>query len=427
MHMATLEQETHVLRFGMDMKRVTWFNFRIDFSASILFALYNVVVNQFYTPMAIRHGISNVEVGLLTAAPAIGSLLSPLWAAMMGRRSPMPFIFWPNLLARLSICVVGLWLSPLMFVAVALFVNFLGAIQAPAYPALMPRIYPGRLRGRLMGYVRVAQCLFLVPLALIVGAWLHVDGDMWPLICASALGVASLILFTAVRQVEPQPPHAAEDLHHTPGFAAHIKGQWRLVKTTAGLGAFLVATSLTGFGNLVGAPLFQIYQIHVLNLNNFQIGETRMAYYALLLIAYFALGWVIDKVSPRHALLWGMAAYAMMPILYAAFGSFGAVLAASGFQGIGDAAWDIGLMAYVFQMAPGKEASVFGLHLLLFGVRGTIAPLLSTAAAAVVPLPVLLVGATLFCLAGLIVLAVFRPHARPGGDDLLIASHSPPR
>jgi len=106
---ASAQEQPRIVRLGMEMQRMTWFNFRIDFTASILFSLYNVVVNQFYVPMAIHHGISNFEVGLLTAAPAIGSLLSPLWAAMMGNRSPMPFILWPNLIGRLSIIIVAFW------------------------------------------------------------------------------------------------------------------------------------------------------------------------------------------------------------------------------------------------------------------------------------------------------------------------------
>lgn len=396
-----MSEEPALLRMGMGMKRATWFNFRIDFAASVLFSVYNVVVNQFYVPMAIRHGASNFDVGLLTAAPAIGSLLSPIWAGWMGSRSPMPFVFWPNLFARLSILVVAFWLSPIVFVIVSLFVNFLGAMQAPAYPTLLTRMYPDAVRGRLMGYVRVAQAVFLVPLALLVGDWLHNSSDTWPLAWASVFGVVSLLIFLFVRQVEPAHPPLSP-IGGT-GIRAHTRAQWHLVRTTPGLTAFLLATSATGFGNLLAAPLFQIYQIHTLNLTSVQIGVTRMAYFLFLLIAYFVLGWVIDKMSARRALVIGMAAYAVAPLLYVIMGNYAAAIGGSGLIGIGDAAWDIGLMSYVFRMAPGREAAVFGIHLLLFGLRGTVAPLLSTAAAGVVPLQAILVTATLFCVLGMVV------------------------
>lgn len=418
--------QKRVVRFGMNMKVATWFNFRIDFSASILFSLYNVVVNQFYVPIAIRHGVTNVEVGLLTAAPAIGSLLSPLWAGLMGERSPMPFILWPNLVARLSITVLAFWLTPWMFVVVALFTNFLLAIQAPAYPAILTRMYPTVLRGRLMGYVRVAQCVFLVPLAYFVGSWFHVVGDRLPLVCASLTGALSMLVFTAVKQVEPSASEPAASRtqgvvhkrqHSLSRAVLHVRELTRMVRLTPGLGAFFVATTVTGFGNLVAAPLLQIYQIHVLDLSNLQIGVTRTVYYLFLLIAYFVLGWVIDKMSPKRALVAGMVAYALAPLLYVLFGSYLAVMAAYGLQGIGDAAWDIGLMSYVFRLAPGKEASVFGIHLLLFGLRGTIAPLLSTAVAAVFPISLLLTVASVLCFAGAYVL--FQSKAADSGSRAL--------
>ena len=64
-----------------------------------------------------------------------------------------------------------------------------------------------------------------------------------------------------------------------------------------------------------------------------------------------------------------------MPFCYALLEQLSAVLIGSGIQGIGDAIWDIGFLAYMFRLAPGREAVVVGLHFMLFGIRGTIGPL----------------------------------------------------
>ncbi|MCY0875588.1 MAG: hypothetical protein OWT28_04895 [Firmicutes bacterium] len=48
---------------------------------------------------------------------------------------------------------------------------------------------------------------------------------------------------------------------------------WSMVRTAPGVGAFFVAISVTGFGNLVAVPLLQIYQIHVLPMTNVQISS----------------------------------------------------------------------------------------------------------------------------------------------------------
>ncbi|MFC3345777.1 hypothetical protein ACFOHW_25755 [Paenibacillus abyssi] len=77
-----------------------WHNFRYDVGASVIFSFFNVVFNQFYIPMAIQQGASHIQVGFLAAAPAIGLLFSPLWAAWIERTSPKPFMIIPNLIAR---------------------------------------------------------------------------------------------------------------------------------------------------------------------------------------------------------------------------------------------------------------------------------------------------------------------------------------
>ncbi|MBC8079159.1 MAG: MFS transporter, partial [Gorillibacterium sp.] len=139
-----------------------------------------------------------------------------------------------------------------------------------------------------------------------------------------------------------------------------------------------------------------IFQVEKLELSNIQIGYARMIYFFFLLVSYLIVGRVIDKYSPKFALLFGIAAHGIPPILYGLFGNFASVIVAGGFQGIGDAVWEISCMAYIFKLAPGREAVVFGLHLMLFGIRGTIGPLLSTSLIHSVSLPVLM-GVTMIC------------------------------
>jgi MFS family permease len=141
-----------------------------------------------------------------------------------------------------------------------------------------------------------------------------------------------------------------------------------------------------------------------LKLTNLQIGYARMMYFLCLLLAYFIMGWVIDRYSPKRAMFFGFASYFITPILYALFNNSPAVIIAGGFQGIGDAIWDIGCLSYIFKIAPGREAVVFGLHLMLFGIRGTIAPLLSTSLIHTLSLPIILYAGAICCLIGFVLL-----------------------
>ena len=370
-----------------------WHNFRIDTSASLLFAFFNVVFNQFYIAMALRAGATDFQAGLLAAAPAVGLLLSPLWASFIERsQQPRPYMIWPNLIGRALIVLPAFFGVPVVYVAVALVFQLLMGVQAPAYAALIPRMYPPRHRGRLMGNVRVAMVVLMIPMAYAVGWWTDEAGPGGPLATAAVLGVLSILLFTRIRESKPGGSGAAK----LP-LRSGLRGQWRLVSESRELGLFLAATTFTGFCNIAAGPLYQIIQVDRLALSNVEIGYARIVYYVFLLASYFVAGWVIDRYSARHTVVYGLAAFAIVPVLYALFGNYPAVLAGSAVLAIGDAIWDIGFMTYVFRLAPGREAAAFGLHMMLFGIRGTIGPILSTALSGIgVPMTALLAAAALF-------------------------------
>jgi len=374
-------------RFGLPLGPDAWNNFRWDFGAAALFSTFNVVFNQFYVPMAIQQGATNVQVGLLSAAPAIGLLFLPLWAAWIERMNPKPFVIWPNVVGRALILLPAFFGAPWVYVATALAFHLLMGIQAPAYAALMTRIYPAPLRGRLMGYVRVAMGILMIPTAYFIGLWTDLGGPSGPLMLASLTGLVSISMFFGVRASEPAPARS------TAAKRATLKEQWAVVKENRPLAIFLIATTFSGFGNILVQPLYQIMQVELLQLTNVEIGYARMTYYVCLIAALLVVGWAVDRYPPERTLTYGIAAFGAAPLLYGLFGNYPAVIAASGVQGIGDAIWDIGILAYVFRIAPGREAVVFGLHLLLFGIRGSFGPILSSALVDVVPISALLLFA----------------------------------
>jgi MFS transporter, DHA1 family, staphyloferrin B biosynthesis exporter len=376
-------------KLGLQLNPQSWHNFRIDFIASILFSVFNVAFNQFYLPFALRQGATHFQVGILAAAPAIGLLFSPIWAGFVERLTPKPFVIYPNLVGRLLIILPALFGAPWVYVGVALFFQLLMGIQSPAYASLVTQMYPPELRGRLMGYVRVGMGALMIPLAFLIGAWADYAGPTGPLLSAAIFGGISIVFFMKLKVTDQRKANKTASAKR-----ASLREQWSLVKESKALAYFLLATTFTGFGNILASPLYQIFQVDILDLTNSQIGYARIAYYACLLLAYLIVGWAIDRFAPERAITYGIAAYAIIPMLYAWIGNYPAVIAASGIQGIGDAIWDIGILAYVFRIAKGREAVVFGLHLMLFGIRGTIGPLLSTALSDTVPMSALLLFAS---------------------------------
>jgi MFS family permease len=225
----------------------------------------------------------------------------------------------------------------------------------------------------------------------LVGKWSNAYGPSGALIAAAIAGVASILLFNRLRvpKVEDLPSSKA------PALRFSLRDQWQLVKHNKVLAVFLVATMFSGFGNMLANPLYQIVQVDVLRMSNMEIGYARAAYFTGLLLTYLIGGRMIDRFDIKYTLLVGIAAYAVVPGLYGFWGSHSSVVIGNFVQGMGEAIWDIGILAFIFRLAPGREASLFGLHLLLFGIRGTIGPLLSSSLSGTVPISAILIAAAL--------------------------------
>lgn len=387
-----------------------WHNFTSDTTASLLFSFFNVVFNQFYIPMAIQQGASNIQVGLLSAAPAIGLLFSPIWAGWIERsQSPKPFVVVPNLVARVLILLPAFYGVPVVYVCAALMFHMLMGIQAPAYASLVVRMYPPEHRGKLMGNVRVAMGLIMIPTAFLIGKWTDASGPSGPLLFASVTGIISIFVFNRVKARKIPPASGGQAKKR-----ASLREQLQLIKQKPEIGIFFIACTFSGFGNLVANPLYQIIQVNRLELTNTEIGFARIAYFSCLLVSYLIVGGVIDRLSPKHTVAYGFAAFATVPLLYAFLGNYPAVLIGSGIQGLGDAIWDIGFLAYMLRLAPGREAIVFGLHLMLFGIRGSIAPLLSTTLSGAMPIAYLLYASAIFGFAGVLVFVFYSRDAARG-------------
>lgn len=394
---------SHLVKFGMPMTARVWRNARVDLSASCLFGLFNVVMNQFYVAFAIQQGANHLQVGLLAAAPAIGLIFSPIWANWIEKaKTPKPFVIIPNLIGRSLLVLPAIFAYPSVYVVTAIMFQLLMGIQAPAYAALVSRMYPTDIRGRLMGYVRVAMGILMIPLAYIVGGWSEAYGPSGPLIAAAIAGTLSIGLFNTLKlskKVErtshpgPQQEETAEPVAKKQKFS--LKEQWELVASNRALAVFLAATTFAGFGNMLASPLYQIIQVDVLELSNVQIGYARVAYFTCLLLTFWTAGRMIDRFPIKYTLMIGIGAYAIVPMLYGLWGTYPSVIIGNGIQGIGEAIWDIGILAFVFRLVPGREAMVFGIHLMLFGVRGTLGPILGSTLTSQVSISALLIAAAI--------------------------------
>lgn len=385
------------IHFGIELKPRVWWNVRVDFVATLFFSLFNVVMNQFYIAFAIQEGATNLQVGILAAAPAIGLIFSPIWATWIEKSNkPKPFTVIPTMIGRLLLLLPAIFPDPNVYVVTAIIFQLLMGVQAPAYAALVSRIYPTNVRGRLMGYVRVGMGILMIPIAYLVGSWTDIMGPRGPLIAAAIAGFISSFIFNSIK-MSKQGNHISSSVQAVArvGKKQQLLEQVQLVKSNKALAIFLIATTFSGFGNMMSNPLYQIIQVDTLGLNNVEIGYARVAYYLALLLTFWIGGIMIDRFDIKYTLLVGIGAYAVVPLLYSVWESYPSVLIGNAIQGVGEAIWEIGIMAFIFKIAPGREAVVFGIHLMTFGIRGTIGPLLGTSLTSVMEIHAILMIASI--------------------------------
>jgi len=247
-----------------------------------------------------------------------------------------------------------------------------------------------------MANVRVAMVLLMIPMAYLTGVWLDAAGPGGPLAAAAFTGALSVLILLRLRESVPDRP--------APAGRITFKGQWSLVREDRKLRVFFLATFATGFGSWVAAPLYQIVQVDRLGLSDVQIGTARVVYFAFLLYSYYVSGRMLDKYSAERTIMYGIGICGFIPMLYATAPGYATVLVCSGLQGAVDAIMDIGVLVFLNRIAPGREAVVFGLHMMLLGIRGTAGPLLSTLLAPTVPLVWLLMAAAVLAWLGAAIL-----------------------
>ncbi|MHB1456436.1 MAG: MFS transporter, partial [Armatimonadota bacterium] len=148
--------------------------YRRDAWGGMLAGLFNGAISPFLGFIARdRLGASEVLIGLMFAAPAVGSIFALLYANSMEGRKKMPYVMWPGIIGR-GLFVFSLFaLTPLSFALIVFFSLGLASIIGPGYAAVLKEIYPDTNRGQIMGYIRVGMAFMTFMSTLVVGKLLE--------------------------------------------------------------------------------------------------------------------------------------------------------------------------------------------------------------------------------------------------------------
>ncbi len=364
---------------GFDIPDIVWYNWRCDAVAGLYAGAYQGCIWTFALQLARgKLHATGFQIGLATAAQAIGYIFALIWARQMEGRSKLPFVTITWTLARGSFLLTPLLvqgqMSRLMFVSILCAAPIIFSISTPAYTSIMKDIYPDHLRGRLMSYVRIGMYATMLLSARLMGIWqeqYHLDYRM---MCAigGVFGVGTAIAFGRLHL--PQHRHDTEP----PPINDFIRQTFLIVVHNPGYRWFTISVFVSGFGNLVANTLYPIYQVDHFKITPTQIATMQNISGLLSMISLFFWGQVLDRYGSLAAVLVAATTLCLQPLCYAFGPSIGWLYLGAGVAGAVGTGIDLGYLNTTLMYAePGRAAQYQALHSTFFGLRGTIAPLLA--------------------------------------------------
>jgi MFS family permease len=400
----TLLRARLALRDTLDVPRAARHSFRWDVLAGACNGAYMGMVFPFVVRIA-RGDLAAPEsaIAVLTAAPFIGNLLSPIWARQMEGRSKIPFVIGSWLPARSLLLLMPFVLGrPWLFVALVSGLQFIGTISTPAYTSLMRDIYPDRARGRLMGYVRVAVQALTFVSTLITGRLLDHGipfGIVFPL--AGLLGFCGALSFWRVRPLPEEVAAAEAAPPRVLSTREFVLDTLAVLRENVSYRWFALSVFAYGFGNLMVMPLYALYQVDVLHITNTQIANLANFTSLCSIFGFIFWGRFIDRHGAPITVLLGIVLFALVPIVYLLANSVNVLFFAAALSGLGGAGIELSYLQSILLYAERERTAQYqSLHSLLLGVRGVAAPLLGIPLMKALGFPPVFVLALLLMLVG---------------------------
>jgi MFS family permease len=302
-----------------------------DAWAGILVGLYTGSIFPFYLVIAREKlGANAFQIGVMIAAPFLGNWFALFWANAMEGRSKMPFAVASWVLARSFFLLMVIAVTPWRFALLVAMGQFLVTVASPAYASIMKDIYPDAHRGRIMAYVRVFLAFSQITATFIVGyllkggtgtlplLWSHAHWHLspisyrWIFPVGATFGIASALMFSRIRTSGPSLHEQANkgNVFQFMSSALHI-----LVEDK-GFRWFAFSVFAYGFGSLIVAPVYPMFQVDRLHISYGQVAVLTNVMNIVWMLSFVYWGRYVDARSPLRATVINVSLAMLCPLNY---------------------------------------------------------------------------------------------------------------
>lgn len=288
---------------------------------------------NFLTVYAARLGASALQIGLLTATSAIVNLFLAIPAGhWISKRHTSRAVFWSSVLFRIGYL---LWIPlPWLFseqgqIWALIILTFVMAIPLTplgvGFNALFAEAVPERFRARVAGTRNITFAIAFMLTSLVAGYILkntNFPAGYQIVFAIGAFGAAMSsyhIFHIKPQQDETRAPQSdpipVSDPNPSPPRG--IEAALRVDVWKSNFKKVLLALFFFHFAHYLSAPLYSLYYVRSLNLNDENIGIGTALYYLTVLIASTQLGRIVHRFGNKRVTGFGVASMATYPIMLA--------------------------------------------------------------------------------------------------------------
>ncbi|MEW6546525.1 MAG: MFS transporter [Bacillota bacterium] len=385
-----------------------------------LFAAAQGLTNPFLGPFAMALGGSDVHVGLVTAAPALGGLVGQLPAVWLTERSPtrMPVVLAYTLVHRLFFLffaalpfLVGIPRAWLLVIGLGL-ATIPATVTNTAWTTLMAELFPGRLRAQVFADRNMWAALATLAGTAVAGPLLDALPEPWNwwalFLLAFACLMGSYLFLARLREETPRAGVPAGQA------SAGLRGYGEILRNREFL-AFLFPVAVFYSGMMLAVPMYPIIYVRKLDLANSWIASFSLVSGICSVVTYRYWGRVCVRRGNHFVFTLAAAVHVAFPLGYALAGSPYVLLFWSVVGGVFGAAFNLALFNLLLDVSPGEGRPRYvGVYNLVINGTTLIFPMLGVAAFMAWGLYVAMGISTLGRLLGTGLLIYYARTTRPG-------------
>ena len=339
----------------------------LDLVAAIGYGVSGALVSSLLPTIARRGGLEPLGLAVLSAAPFLTNLLS-VFAGRFGPRSTRQFALLRGVGAG---SLVGLAFVPGTTVIIAVaFVFWISiSFSSPFQLRLWGATYPGRMRGRVVGFLGTGRAAATAMAALVGGLLADRLGGPTAVAMAGLVGAVCALAYAGFRASAAAAP-----------LAYSARESIRAMRARPMLQRVALAQGFFGGGFIAAGPLFALVYVDRLDLSLSDVGFIGVLGAAATTISFLAWGAIADRFDGLAAMRYGSLIGLAGLIDYAFAPGLPVLLIAALAIGLSSSSIEVGIAGVISDQTPlaSRAAAMSGWNAIT-GARGLVAPFLMSA------------------------------------------------